>query len=192
MLRCWGSKALASPGRAAGSTSVARHWHELPAMRLAQACVLLVACGGPRFKTERVGAGHFAEAQGMTLPAGAYTVALHFDVPRAQLIEWTVTCPGVEKKGTAGETFEKYPTTGKVLPAMGYGAVQTRELAETIRATPADVVVIATPIDLRRLIEIDKTALRVRYELQEIGEPTLGAILRERLRTREAEVVRGG
>ncbi|MGH2571542.1 MAG: GTPase, partial [bacterium] len=94
--------------------------------------------------------------------------------------------------GSIRETFEKYPTTGKVLPAMGYGAVQTRELAETIRATPADVVVIATPIDLRRLIEIDKTALRVRYELQEIGEPTLGAILRERLRTREAEVVRGG
>jgi predicted GTPase len=94
--------------------------------------------------------------------------------------------------GSIRETFEKYPTTGKVLPAMGYGSVQTRELAETIRATPADVVVIATPIDLRRLIEIDKTALRVRYELQEIGEPTLGPILRERLRTREAEFVRGG
>jgi len=87
--------------------------------------------------------------------------------------------------GSIRETFDKYPTTGAVLPAMGYGAEQTRELAETIRATPADVVVVATPIDLRRLVEFDKPALRVRYELQEIGEPTLADVLRDRLDVRE-------
>jgi predicted GTPase len=82
--------------------------------------------------------------------------------------------------GSIVETFEKYPTTGTVLPAMGYGEAQTRDLAETIKATPADIVVVATPIDLRRLIEFDKPALRVRYELQEIGEPNLKHILEER------------
>jgi len=79
--------------------------------------------------------------------------------------------------GSIRATFEKYPTTGDVLPAMGYGDAQMRELAETIRATPADLVLIATPIDLRGLIEFETPALRVRYELQEIGEPNLEAIV---------------
>ncbi len=79
--------------------------------------------------------------------------------------------------GSIKETYEKYPTTGPVLPAMGYGAEQTRDLAETIEKTPADLVLIASPIDLRRLIDIKKPAVRVRYELQEIGEPTLADVL---------------
>jgi predicted GTPase len=79
--------------------------------------------------------------------------------------------------GSIARTFEKYPTTGPVLPAMGYGPEQTRELAETIAATPADVVVIGTPIDLARLIKIEAPALRVRYDLQEIGSPTLDDVL---------------
>jgi predicted GTPase len=79
--------------------------------------------------------------------------------------------------GTIRDTFEKYPTTGAVLPAMGYGDMQTAELAETINNAPVDAVVVATPIDLRSLIEIDKPALRVRYELQEIGQPTLADVL---------------
>jgi predicted GTPase len=79
--------------------------------------------------------------------------------------------------GTIADTFEKYPTTGNVLPAMGYGAEQTAELQQTIAATPADLVIIATPIDLSRLIEIDKPTVRVRYELQEIGTPTLEDVL---------------
>jgi predicted GTPase len=84
------------------------------------------------------------------------------------------------------ETYEKYPTTGAVLPAMGYGEAQIHDLQETIRKTPADLVLIATPIDLRRLVEFDKPALRVRYELQEIGQPTLEELLKERLPQREA------
>jgi predicted GTPase len=82
--------------------------------------------------------------------------------------------------GSIAETFEKYPDTGALLPAMGYGKEQTDELAETIARANADVVLIGTPIDLRRLIEIDGTALRVRYRLEEIGEPTLASILAER------------
>ena len=79
--------------------------------------------------------------------------------------------------GSIARTFEKYPNTGPVLPAMGYGAEQTAELQQTIAATPADLVVIGTPIDLRRLIEFDKPSVRVRYELQEIGRPTLSEVL---------------
>jgi predicted GTPase len=63
---------------------------------------------------------------------------------------------------------------------MGYGAAQVAELAATIRATPADLVLVASPIDLRRLIQLDKPALRVRYDLQEIGTPTLRDVLRDR------------
>ncbi|UCG85926.1 MAG: GTPase [Gemmatimonadota bacterium] len=84
--------------------------------------------------------------------------------------------------GSIRETYDKYPTTGDVLPAMGYGAEQTRELAQTIENTPADLVLIASPIDLRRLIEIRKPAQRVRYELQEIGEPTLRDVLQNVVR----------
>ena len=75
--------------------------------------------------------------------------------------------------GSIAATYEKYPTTGDVLPAMGYGEKQVEELAATIRATEADVIVIGTPIDLTRLMEFDKPSVRVRYELQEIGDPTL-------------------
>ena len=75
--------------------------------------------------------------------------------------------------GSIAATYTKYPTTGDVLPAMGYGEKQVEELAATIRATEADVIVIGTPIDLTRLIEFDKPSVRVRYELQEIGDPTL-------------------
>jgi predicted GTPase len=82
--------------------------------------------------------------------------------------------------GTIAQTYAKYPTTGNVLPAMGYGDRQVAELAQTIAATPCDLVIIATPIDLRRLIRIDKPSVRVRYELDERTQPDLEAILRLR------------
>lgn len=82
--------------------------------------------------------------------------------------------------GSIRETFEQYPTTGAVLPAMGYGDEQIADLQETIRGTPADLVIIATPVDLRRLLTFDTPAVRVRYELQEIGEPTLAQLLAQR------------
>ena len=81
--------------------------------------------------------------------------------------------------GSIVATYEKYPTTGKVLPAMGYGAEQMAELEQTIANTPCDLVVVATPIDLRRVIKIDKPSERVRYELQEIGKPDLVDVITE-------------
>ncbi len=82
---------------------------------------------------------------------------------------------------TIADTYKKYPTTGAVLPAMGYGEEQTRDLEETINNADVDYVLIATPIDLRRLIHIKHPADRVRYELQEIGQPTLKGILKDKL-----------
>lgn len=77
-------------------------------------------------------------------------------------------------------TYAKYPTTGAVLPAMGYGEEQTHDLEETINRADVDLVLIATPIDLRRIVNIKHPTDRVRYELQEIGEPTLGEIVRQK------------
>jgi len=81
---------------------------------------------------------------------------------------------------TIAATYQKYPNTGPVLPAMGYGEEQMADLEETINRTPVDLVIVATPIDLARLIDIDKPSQRVRYELQEIGRPTLTDLLRAR------------
>jgi len=81
---------------------------------------------------------------------------------------------------TIADTYRKYPSTGAVLPAMGYGREQIADLEETINMTPVDMVIIATPIDLGRLVDIDKPNQRVRYELQEIGSPTLADLLKGR------------
>jgi predicted GTPase len=75
-------------------------------------------------------------------------------------------------------TYEKYPKTGPILPAMGYGEAQTRDLEETINRADVDLVIIGTPIDLNRIIKINKPSQRVRYELQEIGQPTLADLLK--------------
>jgi predicted GTPase len=75
-------------------------------------------------------------------------------------------------------TFAKYPNTGPLLPAMGYGEEQVRDLEATIAKVPCDVVVIGTPIDLNRLVNIKQPTVRVRYDLQEIGRPDLRDVLR--------------
>ncbi|RKY96122.1 MAG: GTPase [Candidatus Hydrothermota bacterium] len=82
--------------------------------------------------------------------------------------------------GTIKETFEKYPQIGQLLPAVGYSDKQLRDLEETINRTQADLVVVATPIDLGRVIKINKPYVRVRYDLQEIGTPDLEEIIRKR------------
>lgn len=79
--------------------------------------------------------------------------------------------------GEIKETFEKYPDIGILLPAMGYSAQQIKDLEKTINATECDSVVIATPIDLRRIVKIEKPACQVQYELQEIGVPTIAEVL---------------
>ena len=80
-------------------------------------------------------------------------------------------------KGTLIDTFKKYPDIGILLPAMGYGEQQMKDLEATIEATECDAVIIGTPIDLRRVIKINKPSTRVSYELQVIGKPDLAEII---------------
>jgi predicted GTPase len=82
--------------------------------------------------------------------------------------------------GSIVDTYAKYPTTGDVLPAMGYGEKQMKELEKTINNADVDLVVIGTPIDLSRILKINKPSQRVRYELQEIGQPTLEELLKDK------------
>ena len=81
--------------------------------------------------------------------------------------------------GSIKEIFESYPDIGILLPAMGYGEEQIRDLEETINAVDCDVVVIGTPIDLTKLINIKKPTVRVRYELEEIGDPDIKEIVKD-------------
>ncbi len=80
--------------------------------------------------------------------------------------------------GSITATYKKYPSTGAILPAMGYGDEMTRDLETTINNSDVDLVISATPIDLTRIIKVNKPMQRVRYELQEIGQPTLEDILK--------------
>jgi predicted GTPase len=79
--------------------------------------------------------------------------------------------------GKIKETFNTYPDIGTLLPAMGYGKQQIADLEKTINTTPCDVVIIGTPIDLNRIVKINKPTVRVTYELQEIGSPNLQMVL---------------
>ncbi len=79
--------------------------------------------------------------------------------------------------GTLKDTFIKYPHIGNLLPAVGYGDQQMRDLEQTINASDCDVVIIGTPIDLNRVINIDKPTVRVKYELKEIGSLSLESVL---------------
>ena len=82
--------------------------------------------------------------------------------------------------GSMKETFDKYPEIGTLLPAMGYFEQQLKDLEETINNTDCDVVISATPIDITRLVKVNKPIVRVRYELEEIGYPKLKDILKEK------------
>ena len=80
--------------------------------------------------------------------------------------------------GSIAKTFEKYPHLKSVLPAMGYSSEQIHELEQTINATPCDTILIGTPIDLRRFLNLNKPSAKATYELQEIGTPNLEEILK--------------
>ncbi|HET8647987.1 MAG TPA: cyclic 2,3-diphosphoglycerate synthase [Vicinamibacteria bacterium] len=88
-----------------------------------------------------------------------------------------VVDPRAYAVGTIADTFRTYPGIGTLLPAMGYGEQQMRDLEATVDRTPADLVLVATPVDLRRVIKLSKPAQRVGYELQEIGRPDLADAL---------------
>ncbi|MDD3748527.1 MAG: cyclic 2,3-diphosphoglycerate synthase [Candidatus Bipolaricaulis anaerobius] len=104
------------------------------------------------------------------MPFGAGAVA-------ARKLGATFADPRPHAQGSLGDVYKAYPHLGPVLPAMGYGKKQIEELAQTIARVPCDAVVIATPVDLRRLIAIEKPSTRVRYDLQEIGRPTVADLL---------------
>jgi len=87
--------------------------------------------------------------------------------------------PRATAVGSIRRTFEKFPHIDRILPAMGYSETQRRELEETINRTPCDVVVVATPIDLGRVLKLNKPSVRVGYEIEEITKPSLLDLLTE-------------
>ncbi len=106
------------------------------------------------------------------MPYGAGTIAAR-QFGASEIIDprpWAV--------GSIQETFEKYPKVGPLLPAMGYGPEQIRDLEATINTVNCDLVIIGTPIDLNRIVNIQKPTVRVTYELQEIGSPNLNTVLK--------------
>jgi len=108
---------------------------------------------------------------GMTFGAG-YIAAERFGA--SEIVD-----PRPYAVGSIKETFRKYPNAAKILPAMGYGAKQIKELDATIDAVPCDVVVSGTPIDLGRVLTPNKPIVQVRYELDEIGHPNLEDVLKD-------------
>jgi predicted GTPase len=93
----------------------------------------------------------------------------------------TLVDPRPWATGSLVQVFERYPHMGALLPAMGYSPEQRRDLEDTINSSDADIVLIATPIDLRKVCNLEKPAIRASYELEEIGSPTLAEVLAERL-----------
>lgn len=105
---------------------------------------------------------------GMTFGAG---------VIASQRLGCELVDPSKYAVGSIRETLKKYPNLGHLLPAMGYGKKQMKELQETINRAKCDAVVIGTPINLGQLLKLNKPTARVRYELEEIGKPDLESIL---------------
>jgi len=113
------------------------------------------------------------------MPFGAGVVAAK-QYHAAELID-----PRPYAVGSIKTTFEKFPHLGHVLPAMGYSETQRHELKETIRRVPCDMVLVATPIDLTRAIHLYKHAIRVRYEIEEVGEPAITQLIERFTRQHE-------
>jgi len=107
------------------------------------------------------------------MPYGAGEIAVE-KYHAAEIVD-----PRIHAVGSIKEIFEKYPHLEKILPAMGYTDEQIDELEQTINASECDVVVAGTPIDLARVVNVNKPVVRVKYELQEMGEPNLETILKD-------------
>jgi predicted GTPase len=94
----------------------------------------------------------------------------------------TIVDPRPYATGTLKETYQAYPHLSHVIPAMGYSNAQVRDLERTLNAADCDLVIFATPIHLPRILSINKPTLRVMYQYQDHGEPTLEKILVDRLK----------
>lgn len=92
--------------------------------------------------------------------------------------------------GSLRSMYEKYPRLTNLLPAMGYSTMQMQELEETINVVPCDLVLVATPIDLARIIKLNKSHLRVTYEVEEVGHPVLAELLAQFAREHAPERLR--
>jgi len=108
---------------------------------------------------------------------GAGTVAAH-RYGAAEIVD-----PRPYVVGKLAETYRIYPNIGKLLPAMGYSEEQMQDLTTTIELTDCDSVVIGTPIDLGRVIKINKPSTRVKYSLQEIGRPNIADVIGDFVKT---------
>ncbi|MBC7332123.1 MAG: GTPase [Synergistetes bacterium] len=108
---------------------------------------------------------------GMSYGAG-YIAALRFGAME-------IVDPRPYALGSIMEVYKNYPHLGNVLPAMGYSKLQIQELEETINRTPADLVIVGTPVDIRKFMKINKPAVRVKYELEEVGRLTLKGVLKD-------------
>jgi len=113
------------------------------------------------------------------MPYGAGVIAAK-EFHAAEIVD-----PRPYAEGTIHETYLRYPNTGAVLPAMGYSADQIRDLETTINRADCDLVLFATPIHLTRILSIKKPTIRVRYEYQDHGSPTLEEILIDRLKSQQ-------
>ena len=120
------------------------------------------------------------------MPYGAGVVAAR-QCGAAELVD-----PRPYAVGSIRGTFERFKHLTNLLPAMGYSAIQRHELEETIRRTPCDLVLIATPIDLARVIKIDRPNLRVTYEVEELTKPGLAEMLATFVREHEPALAGGG
>jgi predicted GTPase len=143
-----------------------------PAAQIVQAASPVTLDPGPPLEGKRV----LVVEDGPTIthgemPWGAGTVAAR-EAGAAELVD-----PRPFAVGSIAATFEKFPAIGPVLPAMGYGDEQLRELEETIDATECDVVVTGTPMDLGRLVHVRHPIRHARYAYADHGEPTLGEAL---------------
>ena len=105
------------------------------------------------------------------MPYGAGVVAAR-QFGAAELVD-----PRPYAVGSLRSMYEKYPRLTNLLPAMGYSSMQRQELEETINGVPCDIVLVATPIDLARIIKLNKPHLRVTYEVEEVGHPVLAELL---------------
>lgn len=117
------------------------------------------------------------------MPYGAGVVAAR-QCGAAELVD-----PRPYAVGSIRGTFQHFPHLTSLLPAMGYSAVQRHELEETINRTPCDLVLVATPVDLGKIVQLNKPAVRVGYEIEELTTPGLTATLQEFSRTRKSLLV---
>src|ERR1035438_9752494 len=120
------------------------------------------------------------------MPYGAGVVAAR-QCGAAELVD-----PRPYAVGSIRSTFDRFKHLTNLLPAMGYSAMQRHELEETIQRTPCDLVLIATPIDLARVIKIDRPNLRVTYEVEELTKPGLTDVLAKFAREHEPALAGGG